>query len=97
MAKTIQSFLVCWISVTCAGIVLGAGECSAASEVGYTIPRHLEWSFTLRNTTNQVIKQAHLWTYAPVTLTATQQRIHVDASHPFEERSDEAGNSILHL
>ena len=97
MINTRKFFLVLWLYVVCFGITGNAGECLATSEIDYTIPRHLEWSFTLQNTTNQVREQAELWTYAPRTLTATQQRIHVDASHPFEELSDEAGNSILHF
>ena len=52
---------------------------------------------TLRNTTNRVIAQVELWTYAPVKLTGTQQRTHLGASFPFEELTDEAGNSILHF
>ena len=90
-------FRVLWLYVVCFGITGNAGECLAASETDYTIPRHLEYSFELQNTTNQVREQVDLWTYAPVPLTATQQRVHVDASHPFEELSDEAGNSILHF
>jgi len=75
----------------------GCVPCRPPSETGYPIPRHLEYSFTLQNTTNRVIDQAELWTYAPVTLTAGQQRVHLEASHPFQAISDDLGNSILYF
>jgi transglutaminase-like putative cysteine protease len=78
-------------------LTLQQGKCFAASQTSYTIPRHITYSFTLHNTTNRVIDQAELWTYAPVRQTATQQLVKLDASNPFEELSDEAGNTMLHF
>jgi transglutaminase-like putative cysteine protease len=70
---------------------------SGASE-RYSIPRHIEYSFTMRNTTNQVVQDgALLWLYAPVPLTATQQRVKVQVSYAFQEQRDFYGNSILHI
>jgi hypothetical protein len=71
VVKTIILFLVLSISVGYFGITWNAGECLAASATGYTIPRHLEYSLTLQNTTNHVIKEAELLTYAPILLTVT--------------------------
>jgi transglutaminase-like putative cysteine protease len=71
------------------------GNRLAAAESGYTRPRHIEYSVTVQNTTNHTIDQAHLWTYVPVALTATQQRVQLGATLPFQEIVDAFGNSIL--
>lgn len=71
-------------------------HCHAAS-APYTIPRHIEYAFTLQNTTNQVVEQVELWTYAPTAFTATQQRVQIRASELFSELTDRHGNSILHV
>jgi len=63
----------------------------------YTVPRHIQYSFTLQNRTNRLVKEAEFWTYAPVKQTATQQCMNVEASHPFQVISDDLGNQILHF
>ena len=70
---------------------------SITPEPAYTIPRHIQYSFTLQNRTNHLVKEAKLWTYAPVKQTATQQCMNVEASHPFQVISDDLGNQILHF
>jgi transglutaminase-like putative cysteine protease len=66
-------------------------------EAHYSIPRHIQYSFTLQNTTNRLVKQAEFWTYAPVKQTSTQQCVNIESSHPFELISDDLGNQILHF
>ena len=66
-------------------------------KASYIIPRHIEYSFTLQNKTNRLVKKAEFWTYAPVKQTATQRCDRVEASHPFRMISDELGNQILHF
>ncbi|MDY0091215.1 MAG: hypothetical protein RBT80_00775 [Candidatus Vecturithrix sp.] len=97
VVKMIISVLVLWLSGASIGFPDNAGRWCAAQQSGEAAARYIRYGFTLRNTTNRLIAQAELWTYAPVQHTATQQRIHLDASLPFEELTDEAGNSILHF
>ncbi len=71
-------------------------RCLAASSA-YTIPRHIEYSFTLKNTTNDVAEHVELWTYAPVALTSSQQRLQLGASEPFQEYNDDRHNTVVHF
>lgn len=66
-------------------------------EPTFTIPRQIQYSFTLQNRSNRLMKKAEFWTYAPVKQTATQKCIQLEASHPYCLISDELGNQILHL
>lgn len=68
-----------------------------APEATYPIPRHIEYSFTLQNKTNRLVKQAEFWTYAPVKQTATQTCVKLKTSHPYQLISDDLGNQILHF
>ena len=63
----------------------------------YTIPRHIQYSFTLQNKTNRLVKEPEFWTYGPVKKTPTQQCVKLEASHPFQLISDGLGNQILHF
>jgi transglutaminase-like putative cysteine protease len=63
----------------------------------HTIPRHIQYNFTLQNTTNRLVKEAELWTYGPLKQTPTQQCVKLEASHPFQLILDELGNQILHF
>jgi transglutaminase-like putative cysteine protease len=90
-------FPLLWLAIVWISITGNPGEGLATSQTGYTIPRHIEYGFTLQNTTNSVLKEAALWVYAPVKQTAAQQSVNVDASHPFQELSDDLGNVILYF
>jgi hypothetical protein len=63
----------------------------------YSIPRHVEYSFSIQNKTNRLSKDVEFWTYAPVKQTSSQQCENVEASHPFEMILDNLGNQILHF
>jgi transglutaminase-like putative cysteine protease len=63
----------------------------------YTIPRQIQYSFTLQNTTNNVLKEVHLWAHAPVRETAVQRSTSLETSHPYELLTDDKGNQILHF
>ncbi len=81
--------------------VLGVGvffaEINVAASETYGIARHVEFSFTIQNTTNHAVQNVELWTYAPAALTATQQRLQINVSHAFQEETDDHGNSMLHV
>ena len=63
----------------------------------YSIPRQIRYSFTLQNTTNQLLRNAEFWTYAPMKQTPTQRCVSIETSHPYELISDELGNQILYF
>lgn len=63
----------------------------------YSIPRQVQYNFTLRNKTNRSIKKAEFWTYAPVKQTSTQLCDNIESSHPYQMIYDELGNQVLHF
>jgi hypothetical protein len=63
----------------------------------YSIPKKIQFSFTLQNTSAHLIKNAEFWTYAPVKQTATQRCARVKSSHPYQLITDDMGNQILHF
>ena len=67
------------------------------SHRNYTIPKRIQYSFTLHNKTNHLVKNAEFWTYVPVKQTSTQLCEHFDASYPYELISDDLGNQIVHF
>ncbi len=61
----------------------------------YSVPKQINFSFTLQNTTARVIKEAEFWTYAPVKQTATQKTVQIRCSHPYRLVIDDVGNQLL--
>ncbi len=66
-------------------------------EPGYPILKDIQYGFTLRNKTNQIIKEAEFWAYAPVKLTSTQKCLKIEASDPYQLIVDDLGNQILYF
>jgi len=64
---------------------------------GYSISRQIQYSFTLQNKSHQVIKQAELWTFAPVKQTASQQCFKLQSNYPYKLLTDGSGNQMLHF
>jgi transglutaminase/protease-like cytokinesis protein 3 len=64
---------------------------------GYSIARQIQYSFTLQNTSPQVIDNADLWTFAPVKLTAHQHCLKIQSNYPYELITDKSGNQVLHF
>lgn len=81
----------------CIWIIAEKNDWLGSPKVHYTIPRHIQYTFTLQNKTNRLVKEAEFWTYAPVKQTPAQQCVHLKASHPFQVISDDLGNQILHF
>ena len=81
----------------CIWIIAEKNDWLGSPKAHYTIPRHIQYSFTLQNTTNRLVREAEFWTYAPVKQTPTQQCVKLEASHPFQLVSDDLGNQILHF
>ncbi|MFH1147687.1 MAG: transglutaminase domain-containing protein [Pseudomonadota bacterium] len=61
------------------------------------ITREVQYSFTLRNKTNRLLRDARLWAYAPAKRTSAQDCEKVETSHPYDLITDELGNQILHF
>jgi len=68
-----------------------------ANSAVYPISRKIQYSFTVQNTTNHLIKKAEFWTYAPVKQTPTQRCVSIQASHPYQQITDNFGSQILHF
>jgi len=68
-----------------------------ATEPSYPILRDIQYGFTLRNKTNQILKEAEFWAYAPVKLTSTQKCLKIEVSHPYQLIVDDLGNQILYF
>jgi len=63
----------------------------------YTIPRQIQYLFTVQNTSKRLLKKAEFWTYAPVQQTAVQHCSKIESAHPYEVITDDLGNQILHF
>jgi transglutaminase-like putative cysteine protease len=61
----------------------------------YVTPKHIRYSFVVRNTTDTVIPTVQLWAYAPVPQTSHQWVEQIIASHPFTTSRDTVGNEVL--
>jgi transglutaminase-like putative cysteine protease len=66
-------------------------------ETSYSIPREIQYSFTLQNKSNHLLNKAEFWTYAPVKETSTQHCLKLEASRPYELILDDLGNQILYF
>ena len=84
----------CLVSVW---IVVKKYDRPAVPKACYTIPRSIQYSFTLQNKTNRVMNEAEFWAYAPVKQTATQQCVDVETSYPSRLIPDNPGNQILYF
>lgn len=80
-----------------ASIQLDKSGNADTSASGYHIPRQIQYSFTLQNKTNRVIPKAGFWTYAPVTKTATQKCVNIQANQSYAATTDSTGNQVLHF
>lgn len=98
--KKVLIFFLCF--ALCSGLFLaikGIIDCKRApghTDSAYTIPKKIQFSFTLQNKTNRVIKKAEFWAYAPVKRTATQRCLRIESSHPHELITDVTGNQVLY-
>ena len=73
------------------------GDAARLEGGGYSIPRQIQYSFTLQNKSHQVIKQAELWTFAPVKQTTSQRCLKLQSNYPYKLLTDNSGNQVLHF
>ena len=98
-----HSFIVITATLLClaaASITTMRSDNRAATqrEAGdYSIARQIQYSFTLQNTSRQVIEKADLWTFAPVKHTTHQRCLNIQSNYPYQLLSDSSGNQVLHF
>jgi transglutaminase-like putative cysteine protease len=97
MKKSFKYLAYLCLIVIVIGIIFLITRKPHTQEPVYTIPRHLQYSFTLQNRTNRVLKKAEFWTYAPAKQTATQLLVHLESSFPYLLITDDLGNQVLHF
>lgn len=73
--------------------VLRLASCASADAAERTV----RYGFTVENTTDRMVHEGHLWTYAPIEQTAYQTCAALDASHPYVLETDAWGNRVLHF
>lgn len=98
--KKILSLLACILICLAGAKTTDAGRISKKEkhrpvQAEWDISRQIQYSFTLQNTTGNIIRKAELWTYAPVKQTSTQKCGRIEASHPYQLKTDDFGNQIL--
>jgi transglutaminase/protease-like cytokinesis protein 3 len=57
--------------------------------------RHVRYSFTVQNTTDQLVTEAELWVCAPLPRTSTQQLLGLDVYPGGDKREDDLGNHLV--
>jgi transglutaminase-like putative cysteine protease len=72
-------------------------DASGFSSSEYTIPRQIQYLFTVQNTSKHLLKKAEFWTYAPVQQTAVQYCSKIESAHAYEVIIDDLGNQVLHF
>ena len=88
-------FAFCLAAIWAIKVKIDKRADSDLADRAYTIPRQIQYSFTLSNKTNRLIKKAEFWTYAPVKQTCFQLCRHIESTHPYQLTVDESGNQIL--
>ncbi|RPI79564.1 MAG: transglutaminase domain-containing protein [Desulfobacteraceae bacterium] len=76
-------------------ITLFGSTAVQAAEDPYTLPRRIQYSYTIRNKNNQPVKNIEFWTYAPLPLSSNQKCESLKISHPYQTIRDRSGNHIL--
>jgi len=99
MNKGIALFLTKLFLCSClSAVCLAEGQTDPRAAPGaYTIPRQVQYSFTVSNRTGQPVRDGRFWTYAPVKETSSQRFVELSASHPSEMIVDPLGNQVLHM
>ena len=93
----IAATVFCLTAASITTIRSDKGNIAQAKGAGYSIPKQIQYSFTLQNKSHQVIKQAELWTFAPVKQTARQRCLKLEANYPYQLLTDDSGNQVLHF
>ena len=91
------SFTFCLTAIWVIKVKIDKVADSKLAKKAYSIPRQVQYSFTLSNKTNRLIKKVEFWAYAPVKQTSTQLCDNIKSSHPYQMITDDLGNQVLHF
>ena len=92
----IAATVLCLVAASVTTMHSDKGDAARSDGGGYSISRQIQYSFTLQNKSRQVIKQAELWTFAPVKQTASQRCLKLQSNYPYKLLTDDSGNQVLH-
>ena len=92
VAQRKRVFIIAGISLV---VIMGIFVRALLTRPSYPIPRYIRYSYTAKNMTNRLVREAHFWTYVPVKRTPTQKCVTIKASHPYKLITDALGNQIL--
>lgn len=70
---------------------------SASRLPEYSHARVLRYSFTVTNPSSMPIEYGDFWTYIPLKQTASQKRIAIRASHPYQLKEEANGNERMYF
>ena len=93
----IAAIIFCFAAASITTIQSDNGDAAKIEGGEYSISRQIQYSFTLQNKSNQLLKQAELWTFAPVKQTATQRCLSLQSNYPHKLLTDDSGNQVLHF
>lgn len=81
----------------CAGSVSSPVALKIEVEDSYRVPKQIRYSFTLSNTTGNLLENTKFWTYLPVPQTSHQKVKRIVANFPYQEKRDELGNNSIYF
>jgi hypothetical protein len=93
----IAATLLCLTAASLTTMQSDKGDAPRSESGRYSTARQIQYSFTLQNKSHQVIKQAELWTFAPVKQTASQHCLKLQSNYPYKLLTDDSGNQVLHF
>lgn len=95
LSKIIAGILVFIFIAGCAG--KSAPIVQQKAEDIYLVPKQIRYSFTLSNTTGNLLENAQFWTYLPVPQTSHQKVVNIFSNFPYKEKLDELGNNAIYF
>jgi hypothetical protein len=97
MKRTLPVF---YCALLCAMAAMAITSSAAGLDASFdrsSLLKQIRYSFTLRNTTNRILRHADFWTYAPVPKNSLQQCVNLESSYPYRVVTDNLGNQVLHF
>ena len=77
--------------------VENANAANTGDDGYYRLPKQIRYSFTVSNTTGNLLEQPKFWTYLPIPQTAHQKVKTISANYPYQEKHDNLGNNSIHF
>ena len=97
MKKDVARIAAACLIITVIGIFAKSSLKCPTYVFASPVSRYIQYSFTLRNKSDRVVKNAELWACAPVSQTRTQICSRLQTSYPHKLIKDIMGNQILYF